>query len=458
MLTRRAICFTCVSALATFGAFAVGNGQVLADEQEALVLPEVQEALSLSELNGVLNPSENFPYFWAWWLFTEVNSPSDIEKLFSNKKKVVWENWATDSETFPTCPDASNPPTWPGTSFRLKNLGQRLQTVDNGSANSLNWYTLDSSGTPTSVEVTDPQEVRRNQASFDYIVNNDLYYTEGLADAFANAETAVADAGGDTAQSMAAVLDTIDFPTNAIEIKADWVPLRNIPFSERADYYINWGIVSGGGIRSLRRYALVAMHIMSKDLPDWFWATWVNKNVLGRCDYYGCRDDFGIKPNYTAPNDEINYPYDEGVVTLKLKALMDSKGVDEVFQNYRLVGTQTDFTDATGNPTLMSNTITEQDQLQTGSCITCHARAAVDSTGATLSVISDTAQEREPPTGDAFVTDNGTPDPDWFWDLDYGDSDFFTSNTTVTGVDAVQIDFVWGVLNANSVDNCSTED
>ena len=106
----------------------------------------------------------------------------------------------------------------------------------------------------------------------------------------------------------------------------------------------------------------------------------------------------------------------------------------------------------------MSNTITEQGNLQTGSCITCHTRAAVDSTGATLSVTSETAQGETPPTGDTGVTDNGTPDPDWFWTLDDGGYDFFSSNTTVIELDALRIDYVWGILNANSVDNCSTVD
>jgi hypothetical protein len=81
------------------------------------------------------------------------------------------------------------------------------------------------------------------------------------------------------------------------------------------------------------------------------------------------------------------------MVTKSLEAMMRAKGLDRVFRNYRLVGIQTNFVDPTGNPTLMSNTITEQGQLQTASCMTCHSRAAVDSDGATLSVLSDTAQQ-----------------------------------------------------------------
>jgi len=465
MRGRSAICTTIVSALLSFGARADDTAQLFDLQGPSRSFASDGVGL-LSNLRGPQNPAMNYPYYWAWHLFTEVNSPSSAGifngwRRFTGGRTVKWENWASDTETFPTCPDADNPPTWPGKTARTKILGARLQTrILSEDAVDIDWYTLDDNGNPTSVSVSDPQEVRRNRASFDYIVDNGLYYTEGLADAFADAEAAVEAAGGGTAQSMAAVQDTVKFPIDAIEIKADWIPIANIPEDERKDYYTNWAVGESDDTATLQQYALVAMHIMTKDVPNWFWATWMNKNVLGRCDYYGCRDDFGIDPGYTAPNDSANYPYDSGVVTARLETMMKMKRLDKVFRNYRLVGVQTDFVDPTGNPTLMSNTITEQYQLQTASCITCHSRAAVDSTGATLSVLSATALAEIPPTGDSFATDNGIPDPTWFWNLDDGGYPYFTSNTKVTELVALQIDFVWGILNANSVDSdsCTTTD
>ena len=400
-----------------------------------------------------LNPAIDRPYFWAWEKFVEINSPGLKRQRPEDNQKfdTVWEGWATDNETFPDCPSTDEPPLWPGNSYRGKPLNPRRTFID-GADTTFNWYTMED-GVPTAVSAVDPQEVRRNKASFDYIVGHGLYYTEGLAQVYADAESAVYAVGGDTARSMQAVLDVIDFPIEAIEIKADWIPIEDIPEAQRDDYYRNWTVDDDG---DASEYALVAMHIMTKDLPFWFWATFNNKHVLGRCDYIGCRDDFGRVPSTTLPNDDANYPYAEGEVTAELKTLMESAKLDEVFQNYRLIGVQTDFTDPTGQPTIFSNTITEQDQLQTSSCITCHSRAAVQSGGSLLSVLSDEAQSQTPPSGDVFVTDNGTPDPSWYWVLDY-DTDYFSTNTKVSALTAAQLDFVWGFINAASTD-CSSSD
>ncbi len=293
-------------------------------------------------------------------------------------------------------------------------------------------------------------------ASFDYIVQKQLFYTEGLAAAYQRAHAAVAATSGSTAQAMAAVLRVVDFPIEAIEIKADWVPIADIPPAQRSQFYRNIAVTvdPSTGQETTAEYGLVAMHIMTKQVPFWFWATWLNKNVLGRCDYIGCRDDFGVTPSYVPPHADPNYPYPGGELTSGLKALMKLGGIDPVFQNYRLVGIQTDFTDPTGQPVLMSNTITEQGQLQTASCMTCHSRAAATATGALLSVTSATAQNETPPPGDLFVTDNGTPDPGWFWTLQ-NDTPYVSSSTKVIGLVAAQLDFVWGFLLAHPVSGCS---
>lgn len=415
------------------------------------------------------NPSMNFPYFWAWKTFVEINSPAHRNGNRGNRgqsgrsSRPQWESWASDAETFPACPDAGNPPEWPGRAERPKVLGPRAVAIKSDDFREIEWYMLET-GVPTSVTVTDPQEVRRNKASFDYIAENGFYYTEGLAEAFEEVESAVEEAGGSPSRSMAAVTDLIKFPVESIEIKADWVPVENIPASERHEYYRNFAVVldDDGNETGSSEYALVAMHISTKDLPAWFWATWMNKNVLGRCDYTGCRDDFGAEPSLTEPNDEANFPYEESEPTDELKAMMTVAGVDKVFENYRLVGAQTDFVDPTGQPTLNSNTITEQGQLQTGSCITCHARAAFDATGAFIDILSDEIKGVRPLPGDTFPTDNGAPNPGWFWESENGVDaggdtvDYFSSATEITGVTAVQMDFVWGIVFANSTsaDGC----
>ena len=86
--------------------------------------------------------------------------------------------------------------------------------------------------------------------------------------------------------------------------------------------------------------------------------------------------------------------------------------------------------------------------------MTCHSRAAATATGALLSVTSATAQSETPPPGDPFVTDNGTPDPGWFWTLQ-DNTPYVSSSTKVTGLVAAQLDFVWGFLLAHPVSGCS---
>ncbi len=401
------------------------------------------------------NSAMNRPYYWAWKRFIDVNRPHPVTG------GAAWETWASDSETFPTCPDADAPPAWPAQANRQKVLSGRAQRIDTEGDSSLSWYTLED-GTPTATSIEFPEEVRRNRSAFDYIASNGFYYTEGLAAAFEEAQTAIDAAGGSPSQSLAAAQRVVTFPVEAIEIKADWVPMNDVPKEDRSSYYSAYAVTvdEDGNESSREEYALAAMHISTKDIPAWFWATWVNEKVLGRCDYIGCEDRFGTTPVYQPPNETPNYPYPAPALHPELLAMMRSAGLDAALENYRLVGVQTGFVDTTGQPILMSNTITEQGNLQTGSCMSCHSRAAFDSTGAPLGVTSDAASDATPLTGDTGVTDNGTPDTTWFWtsengvDEDGDTASYFSSSTEVVGVTAIQFDFVWGILFANSVDAC----
>src|SRR5262249_45278361 len=119
------------------------------------------------------------------------------------------------------------------------------------------------------------EETRRNRPDFDFIVQNNLYKWPGLKAAFAANKV-------------------ISFPIDSIEVNANWVEVDELNgfngFSGTAAdaakiYHVN----TAGG----KQYALVAMHVISKLVPNWTWATFEHKDNPGRCDVLGCNDAFG---------------------------------------------------------------------------------------------------------------------------------------------------------------------
>jgi hypothetical protein len=115
------------------------------------------------------------------------------------------------------------------------------------------------------------EESRRNRAAFDFIVMNKLYSISGLKETFGK---------------------EISFPVDAIEIKANWKPVESIPgFTNNrvslADvprvFHVNTGADG-------KQYAMVSMHVISKLVPNWTWATFEHTLNPGRCDILGCID------------------------------------------------------------------------------------------------------------------------------------------------------------------------
>jgi hypothetical protein len=222
------------------------------------------------------------------------------------------------------------------------------------------------------------EEIRRNKPDFEFIVKNNLWFLEGLQAAFNKG-------------------DPISFPIAAIEIKAKWKPITE---GEKPSYH--WNVDN-----SNKLFGLTALHIMTKDLPNWVWATWEHLDNPDRCKTLGCHDSFGVTNN--------------GKVSPALKALFKQAGMGPNWENYRLDGAQIDFTDPTGRPTLLANSIIEHGFVATSSCITCHARATFDATGRPLAIFR--------PDGQSY---NGTPDPNWFY-----------TSTNPPKTLYLQGDFVW---------------
>ena len=197
---------------------------------------------------------------------------------------MVFETWASDAETFTATP------VWPGPGAPRRFQTSRLLAVREhlppavdvacstpGNA-AVGGFPTAGSPTPCIAE-----EVRRNRPMFDYIVGKGLNTRQGLRKAFARG-------------------DTVDMPQTAIAVKGDWVPLVTL---------LRW-VPATGGVERARQlyytavadsteYALVSLHVASRQNPNWVWGTFEHELNPGRCDDLGCFDTFGAAAPAVAP-------------------------------------------------------------------------------------------------------------------------------------------------------------
>jgi hypothetical protein len=172
--------------------------------------------------------------------------------------------------------------------------------------------------------------------------------------------------------------NAITFPTDAIEIKIDWVPVSSFsnptfdcPNPTHQLYTEN---IKG------TCYALLGIHISSKVLPDWLWATFEPNSAItnpNRCSpslYAACYDPWGTTSSK---------PYGPGQFqsvkqSPQLQLLMKQAQLDPAFNNYFLTGAQTQFVDSDETALPLGNSFVEFNaQVPPGqaSCITCHKYA-----------------------------------------------------------------------------------
>lgn len=370
------------------------------------------------------NPAVSNPDKVSWELFALVNKAAGIP----NRPDVVFETWASNEDTFqsnPRFPGTTAPPscqTLVAAAPGQPAAAAQPQAAPAASPKILNIPALIALAPRPPVlrphvTAADPgaeasEETRRNKATFDFIFCNKLFTKAGLRAAFAAGRA-------------------ISFPTDSIEVKANWVTLGSLNPSL---YYVN--TASDG-----KKYALLSMHIISKLVPNWTWATFEHKDNLGRCDYIGCRDNFGAVVQYVEPH-QASAPgrrYDPCVKTPAVKKIFSDAGMPSLWENYCLKGSQVDFVTATGLPTRLGNSVTESGFDDTSSCITCHSRAAVNSTGqrTTGAGFLDPPIPAVCPRGpDADCSPSGAPNPAWFWS-NPGQPD--------PPMLALQTDFIWSV-------------
>lgn len=328
--------------------------------------------------------------------------------------------------------------------------------------------------------------VFRNEPMFDYVFENGLYHQQGIADVFKrNAANITAQRAPYRLRNPKAHLAEIDFPTNAIMIKSNWLNrkraeamgIREDPAAPFIKMMIRSAVTDNNGtILEPGEHWLVAFHISTKDIPNWTWITFEHVNNLGRCDYTGCSDSYGFtSPDSVAANQAVNYTmprtkcddlmlaswiydtgkqYAGGTISPGLAAVLDALGVgtsptnamppstaDRGWRSYRLKGSQNNFTDSMGRETLLGNSVTEGGFMTTSSCMSCHARATTTDKGTfplALGVFINEADD----TG-YLQSWRGVPDPDWY-----------NKSAQPPALQALQTDFVWGFLFATDCPTC----
>jgi hypothetical protein len=351
------------------------------------------------------------PDMIAWMQFIEAARPAA-----PGNTNAVFEGWASDQDTFtpqPRWPDAARA----GGKILINKLGKTgPATADRG-----RWAIAPAlTCAPGKIAPCIGKETLRNRPAFDFIVENKLYTQRGLAAAFAG---------------------TVSFPTGTIEVKAEWLPVAQLqgwngvtPEQAASLYHISTARIEGQSVP----VALIALHVISKELPNWTWATFEHWKNPGRCDVIGCHEEFGtVNADETSnPRPDQGYAYCEH--STALKRMVRDASLDDVWLNYCLKGTQTNFITSAGNATLLGNSISET--INAGvppprsSCITCHAEAAADRNGKAALIRFET----------------GSPQPSWFM-----------GSGSPSAPQYKQADFVWAVplcaLAADGVTPCTLQ-
>ena len=310
----------------------------------------------------------------AWQLFVAANCPVNGQ--------LKWETWTEqacfENPSTPGCSTTTESVSAPVRHLHGSRLGQRLRRK-NAAAEAV-------PATPGPCQLM-TTALTAPPGSQPFVPKNlsaqpvfcEEVFVESSEAAFVKAPSAGSTLTNLTAQVAYAKSSTIKFPTSAVEIKADWLPATslsaafNCTTNPPAGVYVE--TISGAC------YALVGMHISSKLLPNWLWATFEPQNAdtnPNRCNdklYNSCNDPFGSDPA-TSKGQTTN-------MTAALTALMMQAGLPKQLFNYRLVGAQSDIVDSSGAAIQLGNSFTEFNagvSPHQASCMTCHAYAMTSTT------------------------------------------------------------------------------
>jgi hypothetical protein len=314
----------------------------------AVTLSHISNAQPFSD-DILNNPSKH-----AWDLFLRLNHPAkptsvgrglpdETKQIGAPGTTTVWETWRLSSkevflqppnappQDFNTPPDPSLPPNGKVPEINtsmfltlLKNNGGKIPK------DRLHIF-FDPEGGLFNRDKPSGGfgESRMNKATYDFVLKNGLYNRAGII-AYAQ-------------QFFAGQKPAPSFPIDSMEAKAAWMKFTPQELASGKDQKFYVADYKGD------KYGLTSLHIITKEIPNWFWCTFHHKDVPA---------GFETPDTYGQPQ--------------------ELKGT--VWENYKLGGTQDNFVTSTGQPTLLSDGYIEYG-FTTSSCISCHAGAAVDVSG-----------------------------------------------------------------------------
>ncbi|MGD0334756.1 MAG: hypothetical protein ABSA90_16100 [Xanthobacteraceae bacterium] len=304
----------------------------------------------------------------AWETFVQIVAPAGDQQ----NTNVEFETWASDEDIYAASPH------WPSVGTAKQLQVSALGTVRHGvvvrpqiiapsqCTQDYDKQVAQAAGFPADGCIG--EEVRRNWATFQYIVSNKLYSRAGLAAAFQKGLK-------------------VDLPADAIEFKGDWVRVAdvmkwlNLTEKQVDDLYYTNTATAG---KTTTKFALVSFHFSTKQIKDWVWADFEHQKNPGRCDDIGCHDSFGATVPDVPPTTPLWQQYGECQKTAAVAAMFTNAGINPVWKNYCLKGSQITFVNS-GTPTLLGNSVIEAINagvpIAKSSCITCHAYASFDKAG-----------------------------------------------------------------------------
>jgi hypothetical protein len=364
-------------------------------------LPSVAVPAQAGAVEGKTENSDAF----IWELFTQFTAPASPKAL----SPVAFETWASDADTFtskPHWPSAPEPLQFHVSVLQLAKKADGARPLAVALMSAKKFIDVPCGGNPNGPQpppgaasggfptTGNPvpciaEQVSRNRTNYDDIVNNSMNTQAGRAVAY--------NAGKD-----------FEMRPDSIAIKGDWVPLPSL---------LQW-IPSLGSLENIRKeyytaksngteYAMLSIHVASRQNPNWVWGTFEHQRNPGRCDYMGCFDTYGAKTAVVLPNrKEFNKGYGACEKTPALKASMQKANLSPVWQNYCLKSTEVDYTAPDGTPYTLGNSVIEgivgNGTVAASSCISCHRYASFGATGAPTAAATNILPFN--PTGEPIPT------------------------------------------------------